>query len=46
MTKPDARGCTLDIFKGMSSRSRKRFDKSSNAFSRLLEKDIGSEDHN
>jgi len=39
---PESKGCTLDTFKGRSSIRRKRFDKTSNAPSKLPEYDIGS----
>lgn len=42
MKIPELRGCTLDTFKGMSGTRRKRFDKTSNAISKLSEYDIGS----
>jgi hypothetical protein len=40
---PGSKGCTLDTFKGMSSIRRKRFDRTSNAPSKLEENDIGSD---
>ena len=43
MDIPGSKGCTLDTFKGMSSIRRKRFDRTSNAPSKLEENDIGSD---